>query len=90
MYTSVLSAHFGGGIALYKNTHLFSISSQLCFSVIQVVYFTALFPYAVLALLLIKGFTLDGAVDGVKFFILPKWDELFKSQVRPHVVLWTR
>jgi hypothetical protein len=29
-------------------------------------------------------------VDGVKFFILPKWDELFKSQVRPHVVLWTR
>jgi len=35
----------------------------------KVVYFTALFPYAVLLIFVIRGATLEGAMDGVDYFI---------------------
>lgn len=49
--------------------------------VIQVVYFTATFPYVVLFILLIRGATLDGALEGVRYFIIPRWDQLLKFEV---------
>jgi len=49
--------------------------------VFQVVYFTATFPYIVLTILLIRGALLDGAIDGIKFYILPQWDRLADAKV---------
>ena len=48
---------------------------------IQVVYFTATFPYVVLTILLVRGVTLDGAVDGIIFYLEPKLERLLESQV---------
>lgn len=42
----------------------------------KVVYFTATFPYVVLFIYLIRGFTLHGAFNGIKYMFTPKMDQL--------------
>ncbi|XP_072251107.1 sodium- and chloride-dependent transporter XTRP3-like [Leuresthes tenuis] len=42
----------------------------------KVVYFTAIFPYVVLFIYLIRGITLHGAISGVKYMFTPKMEEL--------------
>lgn len=42
---------------------------NLTFICLQVVYLTAIFPYAVLLILLIRGVTLKGARDGIEYYI---------------------
>lgn len=48
----------------------------------QVVYVTATFPYVMLLVLLIRGVTLPGASEGIKFYLYPDLSRLSDPQVR--------
>ena len=47
----------------------------------KVAYFLAVFPYLVLIILLIRAMTLEGAMDGVRYFIIPEWEKLFEAKL---------
>ena len=47
----------------------------------KVVYVTAIFPYFVLIIMLVRGLTLEGAHAGLEYFFIPKWENLAKPSV---------
>ncbi|KAK5644887.1 hypothetical protein RI129_006187 [Pyrocoelia pectoralis] len=47
----------------------------------KVVWFTALFPYAVLLILLIRGVTLPGSAEGIKYYLNPNFSVITKAEV---------
>ena len=47
----------------------------------KVVYFTALFPYLMLSILLIRGATLPGAAKGIEFYVKPDFARLADARV---------
>lgn len=44
-------------------------------------YFLAIFPYVILFGLLIRSVTLEGALQGILYFITPQWDKLLDTNV---------
>lgn len=50
-------------------------------------YFLAIFPYIVLVTLLIRAVTLDGAVDGIIFFLKPNWAKLLDLKVHASYII---
>lgn len=44
-------------------------------------YFLALFPYVIMVTLLIRAATLEGAADGMFYFIDTKWERLLDADV---------
>lgn len=44
-------------------------------------YFLALFPYVVMITLLIRAATLEGAADGMYYFIETDWNKLLEADV---------
>lgn len=61
--------------------HLLDINM---YSFLQVVYFTATFPYVMLLVLLIRGLTLPGASRGIQFYLYPDLGRLADPQVQPN------
>ena len=47
----------------------------------KVVWVTAIAPYIILACLLIRGVTLDGAEIGIMYYLTPQWEKLFTMKV---------
>ena len=50
-------------------------------SILQVVYFSATFPYVVLTILLIRGVTLKGAGNGILYYLKPDIHRLGDARV---------
>ena len=54
---------------------------------VQVVWFTALFPYVVLLVLLCRGAMLPGAGTGLRYYLTPNFTRLASSEVSHRAVL---
>uniref|UniRef100_A0A3P9NUG5 Transporter n=1 Tax=Poecilia reticulata TaxID=8081 RepID=A0A3P9NUG5_POERE len=74
--------HVKGNICcLFWKDFCFSCLLPSCPSPIQVVYFTATFPYLMLVVLLVRGLTLPGAGIGIQFYLYPDLGRLADPQV---------
>ena len=54
---------------------------HLCVCCTQVTYITSVFPFILLIILLIRGVTLDGSMEGILYYITPQWHRLASAKV---------
>lgn len=47
----------------------------------KIIWFTALFPYVIMTVLLVRGVTLPGAGTGLLYYVSPAWEKLLSPQV---------
>ena len=47
----------------------------------KVAYFLAIFPYVVLIILLIRAVTLEGAMNGIKYFLIPDLNKIWEAKL---------
>ena len=47
----------------------------------QVVYITATAPYIFLTVMLVRGLTLDGSLDGIKYYVTPDFEKISHYEV---------
>jgi len=50
-------------------------------TVSKVVYVTVTLPWLILVILVIGGFTLDGAMDGIRYYLTPVWSQLLEPEL---------
>lgn len=50
-------------------------------------YFLAIFPYVIMVTLLVRAATLEGAAEGVLYFIRPQWHKLASADVSIFLLL---
>lgn len=66
---------------LGKGNRNFVIKTLISLSNIQVAYFLAIFPYIVLIILLIRAVTLEGAMKGIRYFLIPDLDKIWDAEL---------
>ena len=74
----------------YKNLFVilkYLVTTFVPCPVLQVVYFTALFPYVVLTILFIRGVTLEGSSKGIIYYLTPQFDKLIEAKVTYHLLM---
>ena len=47
----------------------------------RVVYVTVSFPYLIMTVLLVRAVTLEGALEGILFYVTPDWDRIWDVRV---------
>lgn len=47
----------------------------------QVAYVLVLLPYFIILVLLIRGITMGGYLDGIKYYVTPQWHLLLEARV---------
>lgn len=55
--------------------------NKLIYRIFQAVWITALAPYVVLIILLVRGASLPGAAEGIRYYLTPQWHKLYNSKV---------
>lgn len=74
---------FANNSLCFSVLSLFPLNPMICF---QVMYVAATVPYLFLIVLLVRGLTLPGAIDGLLFYTIPRWEDLLKFSVRYFLV----
>ena len=53
----------------------------------KVVWVTATLPYGVMAILLVRGLMLEGAIDGIDYYRVPNMTKLYEVEVCAYNIL---